>query len=258
MTAFSFVQPVDALPAKLYEQYHENSKLNQYSTSEVLTSEQIYISSRPVLDSFEKGRPIKLDQPPTELGRVIASRRSARELQQRVQFDDLATLIWAAAGITGYIEEEDGPLFALRTSPSAGGLCSVDLYVVARNAEGLDKGVYYFHPFKQELQLVKHADPQAVSESGFLFQNIVAEAAIVFLLVANFQRVTWKYGERGYRLCLLDAGHLAQNLLLMATQLGCTSLPVAGFNDDLLASYLGIDGVTEAVVHSVLVGGHGP
>ena len=62
-------------------------------------------------------------------------------------------------------------------------------------------------------------------------------------------------GERGYRLVLLDAGHVGQNLVLVAELLGLPSLPISGYCDDALGEALGLDGVDEAVVHTVALGG---
>ena len=51
-----------------------------------------------------------------------------------------------------------------------------------------------------------------------------------------------KYGARGYRFALLEAGHQAENICLMAVQLGLDSLCIGGFHDMSLNTILGIDG----------------
>lgn len=255
MTEFAFSRPAEGRAAHLYEIYHENSKLNSVSSSRTLTSEEIYSTSRPVRASVGASRSIAVSEGQGEFDQLLASRRSSRDLQASIAYADLVALLWSSAATTGTLQEGDGPVFALRATPSAGGLHPIDVYVIANRVEGIDRGVYYFHPFKEELQLLGRADASRMAGDGFFFQEFIAEAAAIFLLVANFQRTTWKYGERGYRLCLLDAGHLAQNLVLKAIDLGCRCVPIAGFHDALLAAELGIDGVTEALVHSVLVGG---
>ncbi|MDQ4131332.1 MAG: nitroreductase family protein, partial [Actinomycetota bacterium] len=63
-----------------------------------------------------------------------------------------------------------------------------------------------------------------------------------------------KYGERAYRFTLLECGHLAQNLLLVGGALGLGTLPVGGFLDDDLNTYLGLDGRRESVLYLVLMG----
>ena len=63
-----------------------------------------------------------------------------------------------------------------------------------------------------------------------------------------------KYGERGYRVLLLDAGHVAQNILLVATALGIGACTVAGFHDDALAHELGVDAQEEPVLYTLTLG----
>jgi SagB-type dehydrogenase family enzyme len=40
------------------------------------------------------------------------------------------------------------------------------------------------------------------------------------------------YGERGYRFCLLEAGHIVQNIMLVAEALDKAVTPIGGFKDD--------------------------
>ncbi len=255
LSEFIFTRSPKGRDANLYEIYHENSKLNIFSRGTPLTSEQIYITSRSTRGSTGNSFSIIEEASPSIFDGIIANRRSARNLNAPVNFDDLSALLRASAGVTGFLPEDNGPLFALRASPSAGALYPIDLYLVILSAEGLGRGVYYFHPFRQALELLQEVVPERIANEGFFSQALTREASSIFLMVANFHRTTWKYGERGYRLCLLDAGHMAENIVLKATEIGCASVPIAGFHDDFIARELGIDGVTEAVVHSVAVGG---
>ena len=63
-----------------------------------------------------------------------------------------------------------------------------------------------------------------------------------------------KYGERGYRFMLLEAGHIAQNALLAANALGLGACPFGGFIDDDLDRLLGIDGLDEVSLYLIGVG----
>ena len=86
-----------------------------------------------------------------------------------------------------------------------------------------------------------------------------AETTVGFLIVALalsavFWRSRFKYGLRGYRFVLLEAGHAVQNLLLCAAGLGIAALPVGGYYDRRLEALLDLDGVDEAVVYLVCLG----
>ena len=72
-----------------------------------------------------------------------------------------------------------------------------------------------------------------------------------------FWRSRFKYGLRGYRFALLEAGHLVQNLVLAAGALEVGALPLGGFYDRRVDELVGADGLDEATVYAVLLGGRG-
>lgn len=63
-----------------------------------------------------------------------------------------------------------------------------------------------------------------------------------------------KYGERGLRYLLLDAGHICQNLLLAAEALNLAACPVAAFFDWEMNELLNLDGEEETVLYLAPVG----
>jgi nitroreductase len=54
----------------------------------------------------------------------------------------------------------------------------------------------------------------------------------------------------------MEAGHVAQNLLLAAAALRLAAVPVGGFYDRAVDAVLGVDGIYEASLYVVSVG-HG-
>ena len=74
-------------------------------------------------------------------------------------------------------------------------------------------------------------------------------------MTAIFPRTMWKYHvARGYRVVLLDAGHLCQTFCLVATWLGLAPFCTAALKDTLIEKDLGIDGVRESVLYVAGVG----
>ena len=53
---------------------------------------------------------------------------------------------------------------------------------------------------------------------------------------------------------MLEAGHLAQNFVLAGESLGLSVVPLGGFLDRRVEDILGVDGVEESVVYTLLVG----
>jgi SagB-type dehydrogenase family enzyme len=84
---------------------------------------------------------------------------------------------------------------------------------------------------------------------------VLDEAAALLVVTAVFPRTQFKYGQRGYRFALLEAGHVVQNVLLAAADLGLPALPLGGFYDRRLDAIVGADGLDEASVYSVALGG---
>jgi SagB-type dehydrogenase family enzyme len=85
-------------------------------------------------------------------------------------------------------------------------------------------------------------------------QPVIHQASFVIAMTALSARNMFKYGERGYRYMLFDAGHLAENLYLTANalSLGCTT--IAGFVDDRLNELIGVDGVNEYGLYLFVAG----
>jgi len=156
----------------------------------------------------------------------------------------LAVLLRAGYGLTG----RGG-----RTAPSGGALYPLDLFVVALEVAGLDRGVWQFDPL--EARLVSISSDVADLSGAVALPELVEHARAVVFLAATFWRTRFKYGLRGYRFALLEAGHVAQNLLLAATAIDVTALPLGGFYDARAESLLGLDGVDRSVLYAVVLGG---
>ena len=73
-------------------------------------------------------------------------------------------------------------------------------------------------------------------------------------VTAMVWRSRFKYGARAYRFVLLEAGHVAQNVLLAAAALGLAAVPLGGFYDREVDAVLGADGLYEASLYLIPVG----
>ena len=74
-------------------------------------------------------------------------------------------------------------------------------------------------------------------------------------LVASLGRAMWKYEHPlSLRMVLLEAGHVAQNLLVAASDLGLASWPSGAISDSRVEELLGIGGPDRAVLYAVVLG----
>ena len=58
------------------------------------------------------------------------------------------------------------------------------------------------------------------------------------VIAAVVERTARKYGRRAERYCFIEAGHVAQNVLLQATALHLAGVPIGAFEDDAVAAVL--------------------
>ncbi len=184
------------------------------------------------------------------LGEAIERRRSVPPRVLRpIRLRELATLLACSYAARGRTRTE-----MRRPVPSAGALYPLELYVLAQAVAGLEPGVYHYNPFRHGLSLLGPVDRRAVREA--LADPSIADAASAIIVVTGvFWRSRFKYGQRGYRFALLEAGHLVQNALLVAAQLDVAALPFGGFYDRRLDEVVNADGLDEASVHMLVLGG---
>jgi SagB-type dehydrogenase family enzyme len=133
-------------------------------------------------------------------------------------------------------------------------LGSIEIYPVVVAVEGVAQGLYHYDSVGHRLVLLKAGNFRSWLRYCVFFQLEFSEAAVAFVLTSAFGRLGEKYGTRALRLGYLDAGFVAQNLILVATAMGLVQCPTAGFVDDELNDAVQIDGTEAATVLVVLVG----
>jgi len=156
-----------------------------------------------------------------------------------------------AIGIKRYDQE-----FANRTYPSAGSLYPVEVYVAILRSDDLDKGIYHYNVRDHSLERIKNCDHAQRVVIFYKNQPLLTDYPCHVFFSLVFDRTMAKYGERGYRYALLDAGHMGQNIYLTATYLG---LGVVGFGaadvpDNHIDEQLGLNSSDESIVYSFAIG----
>ena len=73
-----------------------------------------------------------------------------------------------------------------------------------------------------------------------LGQMWMAGASVMFIITAEYRRITGRYGDRGIRYAQIETGHVAQNLFLQAETLGLGVGIVGAFNDKEVVEVMGI------------------
>ena len=236
-------------PLELALLYHLNSPVPKSYVKRVPATELRYLPDAPFLELPKAPR----DNPLSEL---LALRTSVRLFEHQVMpLVALAQLLDSGCGLNG-LREVDGQCYEARNSPSAGGLYPLEVFVSTQAVAGLVSGLYHYEPRGHGLHWVNDAVPTDFVEP-LLQQDYILNANALFVFTSVFMRSMGKYGARGYRFALLEAGHQAENICLMAGQLGLDSLCIGGFHDLGLNTILGIDGERHAALYCVAVGRKG-
>ncbi len=94
----------------------------------------------------------------------------------------------------------------LRINPSAGALYPNELYFQAREVEGFEDGIYHYEVKNNQAVLLHKLDKGEGVEPYMGYKT--AMKGLLFLVSAIYYRSSWKYKNRAFRYCLLDAGHL--------------------------------------------------
>jgi SagB-type dehydrogenase family enzyme len=237
------------------ETFHEASRLYPDVAPPRLPA-MLELARNPALQqtvtraSFTRGQLPGVDLPAADLGdarldAVLAARRSAKPLESRLlPLPVLATLL----GVP-YRSAE-----GRRPTPSGGALYPLELYVIALDVAGLQTGVHHYDPYAHRLERLGAVRRNDVAR--VLVDPELADGAAALLVVTGmFFRSRFKYGLRGYRFVLLEAGHVVQTAALAAAALGVPALPLGGYYDRSLDGLVRADGLHEATVYALLLGG---
>ncbi len=240
---------------RLWELYHENSKTSRLSGVPDDAAVAAYMLELweelpyPGAVSVPLPEPSPLAMP---LGDAIRARRTQTDFAPApLPLTDLSALLAAGYGVTERASAVGDRSF--RTVPSAGAMYPLELYVYAGAVASLEPSLYHFRAKQAELQRLRTL-PRSDLAAAFVQTNALEAAAAVILVAAVFPRTTFKYGERGYRFALLEAGHVAQNVNLAAAALSLPAANIGGFFDRELEALLELDGVESSVLYAIAVG----
>jgi SagB-type dehydrogenase family enzyme len=210
----------------------QDKKYISAGEAEALQRAKLAECQQPKLYTRNDGEAVAL--PPAlaenELLQLMARRRTVRSAAaEEITLKQLSDCLFAGLGITGNTHNCVGEL-PLSMTPSGGARNPYEAYVYARSVEGLQPGFYHYSAFDHTLGRV---DTDRLPKPSELMggQEWTDEMPCVIILCALFERTMWKYDDaNAYRVVLIEAGHIGQNLMLAATQHGLSACPSAALN----------------------------
>jgi SagB-type dehydrogenase family enzyme len=185
---------------------------------------------------------------------ALRTRQTARAFGPgSIAVDQLAKVLAMSYGVNRSNEGTSFPR-PFRVIPSGGALYPLEIYVHATRVDSLDPGLYHFDPEDHALDVLRTVDESETIARAMVQGDLGLSAAAILNISAVFPRSTFKYGDRGYRFILFEAGHLAQNANLTAQEMDLATANIGGYNDRAIDRYLGFDGLNESAIYVLLLG----
>lgn len=146
--------------------------------------------------------------------------------------------LYYIAGLTAKKSYPSGEYY-LRVNPSAGALYPNELYFQARGVEGRKDGIYHYEVSTSSLTLLCPINKKEGIEPYLGYKT--AMRGYLFLVSAVYYRSSWKYKNRAFRYCLLDAGHLLGSIEASALLKSDTVQMVYNMNREKLNRMFGFE-----------------
>ena len=189
----------------------------------------------------QKGGEMKELPKPTVAGKIsveqaIKDRRTIRSFRPKALSAEMfSQLLWSAQGVT----EDSG---FKRAAPSAGAMYPMDVYAsLGKNCVvGFEEGTYHYEPEKHAVWVHAQKDARNQLAVASLSQMWMAQAPLILIITAEYDRIAVKYGQRGVRYAMIEAGHIAQNIFLQAQALDLAAGIVGAFADEEVVDVLKI------------------
>ena len=163
---------------------------------------------------------------------------------------DISYVLRCGYGLQEYNEESSRKSF--RTVPSAGKKYPLELYVILFKALDMCKsGVYHYNVEMHTLEplILKEFTEDNIKE--FTPVKWLYNAHGMICITGDLFKMVSRYGDRGYRYVLLEAGHVAQNVLLAGVERKVSIVPIGGVNEREIEASIGLNNGEEKVLYTL-------
>ncbi len=151
-----------------------------------------------------------------------------------LMLESIAQLFQFSLGLAAW--KQAGPQkWALRCNASSGNLHPSESYIVLPPIERISEKSSILHYGPKQHQL------ERLCEFDTTFWDQLAKGSFLVAISSITWREVWKYGERAFRYCSLDAGHAFRAVQISAMMLGWKVQLLDGVHDSELNKLLGFD-----------------
>lgn len=188
-----------------------------------------------------------------ELKNSLNRRYSKREFDTtaNITFDELSTILHYSAGIKPVSGKNK---HIRRYYPSGGARYPLEVYLAVQRVEKINPGIYHFNVKDNVLEKLSDSKGDMDSLKEGLYYPWSRDAAVYYFITAVWDRNFMKYKDRGYRIVLMEAGHMAQNIALVSSNLGIGCCNSVGFHNQRINQILDIENEDEDSLYMAVLG----
>lgn len=231
----------------LFDQFWEASSLDRFNVQQFAKQLNNYDSDSKELVLEYPDAPQALPPARSKVNKIAQKRSSNRKFSDKqLSLKELGQILSSFFAWNG-LEH--------RAYPSAGATYVTEVFCVAFNVEGYSGKTIYYDPEKHGIVVVSNAAPSWEVASQSLNMNIDGEPNLLLIIVTFPKRATNKYGDRGGRFALLEAGAAMQQLSLqIAESSKLKGVAVGGMLDDTWKQSLKLEHTDAHITLGYLIG----
>ena len=170
----------------------------------------------------------------------------------KVSLLELSFLLWASQGVKAI---RGNNYATIRTVPCGGARHEFETYLLVKNVEGLEKGIYHYLPMEDKIELLKTLEEtDALIGKALMGQTWASKANVIFLWSLVPYRAEWRYGIFAHRVMMMDIGHVGENLYLACEAIGKGTCGLGAFDRKYCNELLDLSGDEEYTVYASPVG----
>lgn len=199
------------------------------SYSRFLTQEEVDIYTKSPRKQTKQGNLIFFNKDTmSPLSKVLFNRRSCRSFsEEKLTLTEIGNLCYHGYSIYKH------------AVPSGGSLYPLKLYVlIFEDQDGLRAGYYEYDCENDVLVCFKEDADKEQLKHCFNSEILPFNSNVQMIIAADFDRQAFKYSNRGYRLTLIEVGHVAQNICLYAEENNIGTCELGGILDESLIQEL--------------------
>ena len=230
----------------LFEKFWETSNLDRFNVQKFSQKLNAYDSDDKELFLEYPAAPVPLPSTLSQINKIAKKRKSDRSFSDKqLSIKELGILLSSFYGWNG-LEH--------RGYPSAGATYATEIFCIAFNVEAFSGKVLYYDPEKHGVVITVGA-PSWDKASKSLNMSIEGTPNMLIVFVTFPRRAISKYGERGGRFALLEAGAAMQQLSLQVAESSkMKGVIVGGMHDKEWLRTIGLSHTDARIAIGYLVG----